>query len=805
MSRTLKLFSAIGLIGLSALNAAPIWNCENIRQLEPGKLSIRAAGGTILLDEDFSAPNANWKEHIIFDTFTRITHKFLNGTPCLYIERNPDRVTKPGEKFDTAWQLTTVTMQLPKDARTYVLNLKVQCTNDRMKNCWGHGDAYRNQIVWLGKDGKPLGIKSHFKFNIAPNSFAETLAEGDIPQDATAAFLTLGADLPDLEPGQFVAFSKATLQILPSNPIYKPQALFTTSAIPVQKGKVTIKGTETAASRIEYQVASTSDIHGAKENWTPFRGPNGSSTQWYANGSALPAFPANDVFLRLRVRLTGNTKEAPIVTGLTVGNYSDSNLDPETLLARPHAVRISQSPVQNASLPFRMKLIGSDYFVPSIVKLLVNDKDAIADVKNEKDICIVTPRNGFQQGLNFITVEMEDSHGTRATEDLIHYVGEVRKTGVVTLRDDGMTLIDGKPFFPIGMACVGKDQLNGRSYDTLFKMFHDCGMNIARHYSSYNMTVADYPEFIAAAEKYGIKLYMAASTNGACDKDIRRVAQSIVKQIGQPHIAWDIGDDTSAFVTPSEMENRYQTCTAIDPTRLTIQEDGVGAIEKPTYTPYAPFTEVFAPEIYPFHSSDANRDKTAVPIFISSMKKIKKAWEITGCPARTAWPLIQYFYNCADDDRLPTPEELRAMTYLCIIHGAQGIVWYRYGGYRQNAPIGFKQEEWNVVANQAKELRSLYDVLCDRATTWQPTVTVTAGRPTDELGNASVSALLKGTGSQKWLFTASSVHEKTIAQITVPAGTKSVTEYFSQRKAAIVNGTITAEFAPLGVQVFVLE
>ena len=38
---------------------------------------------------------------------------------------------------------------------------------------------------------------------------------------------------------------------------------------------------------------------------------------------------------------------------------------------------------------------------------------------------------------------------------------------------------------------------------------------------------------------------------------------------------------------------------------------------------------------------------------------------------------------------MPTKTELRAMSYLAVIHGAHGIIWYRYAGYpkTQNATL----------------------------------------------------------------------------------------------------------------------
>ena len=273
------------------------------------------------------------------------------------------------------------------------------------------------------------------------------------------------------------------------------------------------------------------------------------------------------------------------------------------------------------------------------------------------------------------------------------------------------------------------------------------------------------------------------------------------------HIAWDTGDDTAIHISPEQMNTRYQTVKAIDPWRITTQANGMGDLANPTYTSFALYSDNFSPEIYPLYHRDRkpNADEECVAVFISSLKKIKEAWKFNGCPVRSCWPLIGYFYNCTDYDRLPNAEELRAMTYQCIIHGSQGIIWYRYAGYRENAKRGFLPNEWKVLEKLSKEVSGIYDVLCDRASKQQPMVTVLSGEKQDSLGNDSVSALLKDSGGKQWLFTATSVRTPVTASFTLPAGAKKVTDYFEKRPVEIKEGVITESFAPLGVHLYIIE
>ena len=88
-------------------------------------------------------------------------------------------------------------------------------------------------------------------------------------------------------------------------------------------------------------------------------------------------------------------------------------------------------------------------------------------------------------------------------------------------------------------------------------------------------------------------------------------------------------------------------------------------------------TDAVLPELYPVKKEVA--DGTEVPSIIRDMKKITGAIRAAGSPVRSVWPIIQYFMG-SSWLRYPTAEELRAMSWLGIIHGGNGITWYFYAG-----------------------------------------------------------------------------------------------------------------------------
>ena len=794
------------LVAVAVLKAqqSAVLNLQDLRAAG-GKLELAPEEGVVLLDEGFAAANDNWQKPKSYENMTRVALDEKDGVKCLLVTRNPEIDPKTVKKIDTAWEMQTRRFMLPEGAAKYTLRFEARSNNAGMNNAYGHQGSYMNKLTWHDSEGKTLEDVTVFQYNVSPTEYAVKDIHGDVPKGAASVELMIGADLPDLKEGEFVAFRQVKLSILRKVHGYRTHGECLTGAFPVQRGegRFTFKGVLTTG--VSLQLSTSADIHGSPLSWTPFAGPDGTDGTWFADNSPLPKWPENAKYMRLRVRLQGDGGHSPLLEKIIVGQLSIGSFVAKTREALPHARRLSASPTLESTAPFRFRMIADNGAVPKLTQLKLNDADAMAFASFHDDAVTVTPPDGFRQGLNFITAAMEDCDGRKASEELVLYIGEPRRTNVVTMRDDGMTLVDGKPFFPIGMAFVKKCDHNGNSYERLFQMLEDCGVNFARNYSDFNVTSPEFDEFAATAEKHNVKLYISSSTGGVCDKDTRRLAQSIVLQNNLKHIAWDTGDDTASFITPEQLDTRYQAVKAIDPLRITTQADDVGHLEDPAYAQYAPYSDNFSPEIYPYHNPRSNSDAIAVPVFISSMKRIRDSWKATACPVRSCWPLIGYFTNCGNNDKLPNAVELRAMTYQCIIHGAQGVIWYRYAGYRENSQRGFLPEEWEVLANQAKELRSIYDVLCARASAKQPTVTVVSGETFDPLGNESVSALLKESDGKLWLFTASSVRTPVQARFRLPARATKATDYFENRVVKITDGAMAETFAPLGVHVYVIE
>ena len=349
-----------------------------------------------------------------------------------------------------------------------------------------------------------------------------------------------------------------------------------------------------------------------------------------------------------------------------------------------------------------------------------------------------------------------------------------RSVPAATLRDDGMTLVDGRPFFPIGIYSVCKCEFNGHSFDKAFAGLKESGFNFAHTYGdSYDL------EFLAAAGKHGIKMWVQSRMPDEKMLNAGRRDPSI--------LAWYLGDDTSSHRTPQELMDDHAAVKAVDPFRLTCQADVISSdLAISRYAAYVRGTDVFMPEIYPVRRKSGDKtDKTCVAEAIRDMKRVASDVRTFGDGRpRGCWPIIQYFKGWGDWGHFPSESQLSAMTWATVIHGANGVTWYTYGGTRNgNEGVTSTPERWAAISKLASELRRYSPVLLERTPKAQPSVVITEGPSKDPLGQEpSVSVLLKRHKGRPYLFAVNASPEPVTAHIRMPDG-----------------NTFTERFQPFGV------
>ena len=464
----------------------------------------------------------------------------------------------------------------------------------------------------------------------------------------------------------------------------------------------------------------------------------------------------------------------------------------------PRVRLVSASPTTNARGSVHVRITDASEIAFDKLRFSVDGVDRTADfVRHGSDFVLAPPHKPYTNGIHRVNVHAEDVFGNAHDHMKVFLIGEQPKgTPRSTLRDDGVTLIDGRPFFPIGIYNVRRHAFNGGSFDTALRDLKEAGFNFCHSYVS-----PDDPELWAAAVKYDFKFWHNATSVSAGFVDKIRMNRQM--------LAWYIGDDTETSVLPEVLRDRDENVYAADGTRITVQADYVESYRATDrYQRFADGSDVLLAEIYPVHGDE--NDTNCVAEVIRDMKRIRRDNQLYGGSRTHAiWPIIQNFVGWKLWKRFPTPEEMYAMSFASLIHGAKGITWYTYAGARDPDPskgvydagIACDMVAWSSATNCSRRIASLAPVLLERGGS-ATGAKVLSGPAKDGYGNASVSYLIKRHADCIYVFAVNSIKVDVRAKLSVQCGASEGEALWENRTVRLVDGSIEEFFGPFAVHIY---
>ena len=406
------------------------------------------------------------------------------------------------------------------------------------------------------------------------------------------------------------------------------------------------------------------------------------------------------------------------------------------------------------------------------------------------------PESGTRANVHRVLVKARDFAGNACEQLWWISVQPPPASGVTSVRDDGVILVDGKPLFPIGLYSVWKREHNGHDFDRCFTELREAGFNTIHTYHAQRD--ADLKEFCAAAERHGLHV-IVAPRGGANRRDPSSAVRTVIEECRQPALlAWYLADDTASHISADELRRVHRAIRDVDPFHVTVQADGVfaGGPRPSRYTDYVDSTDAFLPELYPIRSDE----DCEVANVTRDMKLIGDDLRRAG---RTApvWAIIQDFEGWGWE-RYPTEAEARVMTYLAIIHGAKGMTYYTYGGTGKNHGVTHDPQVWAALKRICGQLADLHDVLVQRDPPQKQQIQILSGPPTDGLGYPAVSSLLKEHRGRRYLLAANSSRGAVRARVNAGVEAGQVHVLFEDRRLAAKAGVWDDDFAPYAVHVY---
>ena len=496
----------------------------------------------------------------------------------------------------------------------------------------------------------------------------------------------------------------------------------------------------------------------------------------------------------------------------------------------PEVERTSASPDPDPDAPFVFQVRDGSAIVRLEVSLDGRPLDVAKLLKREvedgAEYAYRPEKPWADESIHLLDVVATDEAGNVTRETLAHFCGEPPKGPVYKIRDDGMVLKDGTPIFPIGTYGARLVPENNYDADGMFAEFASNGMNIAGSPYVYRVgdkclydnarkdifwEKAEFQLYHLSARRHGISLWFWPTTyffpeSGDPGRhegrnDAQECADSLRYFRDCPEVMVSyLGDDTASHATPSDVHRRNNIIHAIDPNRLTMQADANDYEGR--YQPFAKATDVFAAEIYPFRNPEhePNGLSQVIKDCAFAFDGLRKA----GAKNRSVWTIPQAFSGDGLWHKYPSRQLLRAQTFLAVIHGCRGVIYYNYWAGPAELSWGKTAERRADLYSITRDLAAIANDLSSRDAARQPTVEIVEGPKTDPGQYVSVSCLLKEgeKGKGRLLLAASSlVYGSVKAKIRIDAE-KLETLFENGRTPEFRDGVLTDSFGPGEVHVY---
>ena len=248
---------------------------------------------------------------------------------------------------------------------------------------------------------------------------------------------------------------------------------------------------------------------------------------------------------------------------------------------------------------------------------------------------------------------------------------------VITFIDDDMNfIVDGKPFFPIGLYHIAPED---------FEKFEDIGVNMVQLFSWHG-----YPGQQKILKKHGIKILWEQNFRTPDTEKLRGFLTGGKALENEDVIFWYAQDEPG--------DNELASAEALSKSFHEID------VRRPTYMvscsprlleKQAKCADIIAPDPYPYGGPNSS--------IVGVANWVGRAWKAT----KWEKPVI-----CVPQSFGEPEGPFRAMAYLALTHEARGLIWYPWDDQwfdQYKRPVGLRhhpdqQKVFRDICNQIKAL-----------------------------------------------------------------------------------------------------
>lgn len=366
--------------------------------------------------------------------------------------------------------------------------------------------------------------------------------------------------------------------------------------------------------------------------------------------------------------------------------------------------------------------------------------------------------------------------------------GTTRPT--VYIDEHNRCIVDGEPYFPLGMY-IGESPASETALRDMGK-FSASKFNCVMMYGINNGTPDQIRAYLDAVNSYGRKIiYSVKDIYPGSTWEVKSVGEwTGVEQILQGVVstfkdhpavlAWYLNDELSGDRLP-QIADHYSKIKAIDPNHPIWQVLYLGQ----RTADHVASTDALGIDHYPV---------PAAPItnFYLATADVRRA--VLG--ARAMWMVpqgsSQGAYHGKPDVRHPTFEETMCMSYLGLIHGARGLIYYSFFDLKRTAN---GDAHWEVLKKVSEEMQRIKPIVLG--------IDVPHGRSVSA-SDDRIHVLTREVDGDLFVL-AANPHKDTVKalfRIGPDAGVTRVEATADARLSAVTRNSFTDEIESYGVRVY---
>lgn len=363
-------------------------------------------------------------------------------------------------------------------------------------------------------------------------------------------------------------------------------------------------------------------------------------------------------------------------------------------------------------------------------------------------------------------------------------------------------VVDGKPFFPLGF-------YGGRNLGDLRAMA-DSPFNCVLDYGMTAQDIETTRRYLDEAHRLGMKIIFCVNDVYPSAKYRKKLGDWVgndailrgVVTTFREHpalIAWYNNDELPSEKR-EEIEGYYRRIRELDPNHPQLMVH----YRPGSYGTFLNAYDIVGVDVYPIPKNPVTDLSDRIDLAWKEVEGKRPVWAV---PQTFAW----YQHRKPEDPtdtlgrrRLPMPEEwtagraptydeTRAMTYLALVHGARGMLYWCY--YNMSYLPDFV-ERWDFMKRIGAEVKELFPVLLSPE---EMPVSV-------EPKNEAIHCLVKVCNGKRYLLAVNGSRQPHRPSFRLPAGVSgSVKVKFEDRAIPVRDALLTDFFSPLAAHVYELD